>query len=63
MIPRVVLDTNVVVSALLKPGSLEDQVLRLGFGGQVAALPVRRNFGRVCTRACPGPSLSFDPMK
>ena|ERR1700674_3527525 len=35
MIPRVVLDTNVVVSALLKPGSLEDQVLRLGLAGRL----------------------------
>jgi putative PIN family toxin of toxin-antitoxin system len=35
MIPRVVLDTNVVVSALLKPDSLEDQVLRLGLAGRL----------------------------
>jgi uncharacterized protein len=33
MSPRVVLDTNIVVSALLKPGRLEDQVLRLGLDG------------------------------
>jgi putative PIN family toxin of toxin-antitoxin system len=33
MKPRVVLDTNIVVSALLKPGRLEDQVLRLGLDG------------------------------
>jgi uncharacterized protein len=33
MTPRVVLDTNVVVSALLTPGGLADQVLRLGLGG------------------------------
>jgi len=36
MIPRVVLDTNVVVSALLKPQSLEDQVLRLALAGKLA---------------------------
>jgi len=35
MTPRVVLDTNVVVSALLKPDSLEDQVLRLGLAGRL----------------------------
>lgn len=33
MTPRVVLDTNVMVSALLKSGGLEDQVLRLGLDG------------------------------
>jgi putative PIN family toxin of toxin-antitoxin system len=32
---RVVLDTNVVVSALLKPSGLENYVLRLGLGGAV----------------------------
>src|ERR1039458_9626381 len=35
MIPRVVLDTNVVVSALLKPHGLEDQVLRLALVGRL----------------------------
>jgi uncharacterized protein len=35
MIPRVVLDTNVVVSALLKPQGLEDQVLRLSLAGRL----------------------------
>jgi len=35
MTPRVVLDTNVVVSALLKPDSLEDQVMRLGLAGRL----------------------------
>jgi predicted nucleic acid-binding protein len=30
MKPRLVLDTNVVVSALLKSQGLEDQVLRMG---------------------------------
>jgi putative PIN family toxin of toxin-antitoxin system len=34
MIPCLVLDTNVVVSALLKPQGLEDQVLRLGLVGK-----------------------------
>ena len=35
MIPRVVLDTNVVVSALLKPQGLEDQILRLALAGRL----------------------------
>jgi putative PIN family toxin of toxin-antitoxin system len=35
MIPRVVLDTNVVVSALLKSQGLEDQVLRLALAGRL----------------------------
>ena len=35
MIPRVVLDTNVVVSALLKPHGLEDQVFRLALAGRL----------------------------
>lgn len=35
MIPRVVLDTNVVVSALLKPQGLEDQVFRLSLAGKL----------------------------
>ena len=35
MIPHVVLDTNVVVSALLKPQGLEDQVLRLALAGRL----------------------------
>lgn len=35
MIPRVVLDTNVVVSALLKPAGLEDQILRLALAGRL----------------------------
>ena len=34
MIPRLVLDTNVVISALLKPHGLEDQVLHLGLAGK-----------------------------
>lgn len=36
MIPRVVLDTNVIVSGLLKPGSVPDQVLRLALSGHFA---------------------------
>ena len=35
MTPRAVLDTNVVVSALLKLDGLESQVLRLGLQGKV----------------------------
>jgi putative PIN family toxin of toxin-antitoxin system len=35
MIPSIVLDTNVVVSALLKPQGLEDQILRLALAGRL----------------------------
>lgn len=35
MIARMVLDTNIVVSALLKPQGLEDQVLRLALSGRL----------------------------
>jgi uncharacterized protein len=35
MIPRAVIDTNVIVSALLKPQGLEDQVLRLALAGRL----------------------------
>ncbi len=35
MTPRVVLDTNVVVSSLLKPQGWEDQVLRLALTGRL----------------------------
>ena len=32
---RTVLDTNIIVSALLKPEGLEDQILRLGLAGRI----------------------------
>ena len=35
MTPRVVLDTNVVVSALIKPDGLEERVLRLALSGHL----------------------------
>jgi uncharacterized protein len=35
MTPRVALDTNIVVSALLKPQGLESMVLRLALAGQM----------------------------
>src|ERR1035438_9097901 len=50
MIPRVVLDTNVVVSALLKPHGLEDQVLRLALAGRLllcVSPDVLAEYGRV----------------
>lgn len=62
MMLRVVLDTNVIVSALLKPGALEDQVLRLALAGKI----------RLCTspavmaeyaRVLPKPKLKFQPQE
>lgn len=51
MIPRVVLDTNVVVSALLKPQGLEDQILRLALAGRLllcTSPAVLAAFSRCC---------------
>jgi uncharacterized protein len=50
MIARVVLDTNVVVSALLKPQGLEEQVLRLTLAGKFILClspPVLSEYARV----------------
>jgi uncharacterized protein len=60
MIPRVVLDTNVVVSALLKPHGLEDQVLRLALAGRFllcVSPEVMAEYGRVLSR----PRFKFRP--
>jgi putative PIN family toxin of toxin-antitoxin system len=60
MIPRVVLDTNVVVSALLKPQGREDQVLRLALAGRllVCVSPqVLAEYGRVLS----SPKFKFQP--
>jgi putative PIN family toxin of toxin-antitoxin system len=60
MIPRVVLDTNVVVSALLKPQSLEDQVLRLALAGRLllcVSPQVLAEYGRVLSN----PKFKFQP--
>jgi putative PIN family toxin of toxin-antitoxin system len=60
MIPRVVLDTNVVVSALLKPHGLEDQVLRLALAGRLllcVSPDVLAEYGRVLS----SPKFKFQP--
>jgi hypothetical protein len=60
MIPRVVLDTNVVVSALLTPQGLEDQVLRLALGGRLllcVSPEVLTEYGRVLS----SPKFKFQP--
>jgi putative PIN family toxin of toxin-antitoxin system len=47
---RVVLDTNVVVSALLSPAGFEDRVLKLSLGGRVQlyiSAPVLAEYERV----------------
>ena len=60
MIPRVVLDTNVVVSALLKPQGTEDQVLRLALAGRrmlCVSPQVLAEYGRVLS----SPKFKFQP--
>lgn len=60
MIPRVVLDTNVVVSALLKPQGSEDQVLRLALAGRLllcVSPQVLAEYGRVLS----SPKFKFRP--
>ena len=60
MIPRVVLDTNVVVSALLKPQGREDQVLRLALAGRLllcVSPQVLAEYGRVLS----SPKFKFQP--
>jgi putative PIN family toxin of toxin-antitoxin system len=60
MIPRVVLDTNVVVSALLKPQGREDQVLRLALAGKLllcVSPQVLAEYGRVLS----SPKFKFQP--
>jgi uncharacterized protein len=60
MIPRVVLDTNVVVSALLKPGSLEDQVLRLGLAGRLRLCLSAETLAEYA-RVLPRPKFKLQP--
>ena len=60
MIPRVVLDTNVVVSALLKPQGLEDQALRLALAGRLllcVSPQVLAEYDRVLS----SPKFKFQP--
>jgi uncharacterized protein len=60
MIPRVVLDTNVVVSALLKPQGLEDQVLRLALAGRLL-LCVSPAVLAEYARVLPSPKFKLQP--
>jgi len=62
MIPRVVLDTNVVVSALLKPQGLEDQVLRLGLAGRIQ-LHVSKAVLAEYALVLPRPRLKLEPQE
>lgn len=51
---RVVLDTNVVVSAVLTRGGLESRILRLALNGELrpyASLPILREYAEVLARA------------
>ena len=51
---RVVLDTNVVVSAVLTRGGLESHILRLALNGELrpyASLPILREYAEVLARA------------
>lgn len=62
MIPRVVLDTNVVVSALLKPQGLEDQVFRLALAGRLLLClspEVLAEYARVLS----SPKFEFQPKE
>jgi putative PIN family toxin of toxin-antitoxin system len=60
MIPRVVLDTNVVVSALLKPQGQEDQVLRLALAGRLL-LCVSPQVLAEYARVLPRPKFKLQP--
>jgi putative PIN family toxin of toxin-antitoxin system len=60
MIPRVVLDTNVVVSALLKPQGLEDQVLRLALAGRLLLCVSPEVLGEYA-RVLSSPKFKFQP--
>ena len=60
MIRRVVLDTNVVVSALLKPQGTEDQVLRLALAGRLM-LCVSPQVLAEYSRVLSSPKLKFQP--
>jgi putative PIN family toxin of toxin-antitoxin system len=62
MIPRLALDTNVVVSALLKPRGLEDQVLRLGLAGK-AHLRVSQAVLAEYTLVLSRPRLKLQPRE
>ena len=60
MTTRVVLDTNVVVSALLKPQGLEDQVLRLALAGRLL-LCVSQAVLAEYARVLPAPKFKLRP--
>ena len=47
---RVVLDTNVVISALISPGGLEDRIFKLAINGRVlpyTSVPILAEYDRV----------------
>jgi len=58
--PRVVLDTNVVVSALVRPDGLQDQVLRLALAGKLQ-LCVSEAVLEEYARVLPRPKLKLRP--
>lgn len=58
--PRVVLDTNVVVSALVRPHGLQDQVLRLALAG-VLQLCISEAVLEEYARVLPRPRLKLRP--
>jgi putative PIN family toxin of toxin-antitoxin system len=62
MIARVVLDTNVVVSALLKPQGQEDQVLRLALAGKLL-LCVSPEILAEYSRVLAAPKFKFQPQE
>src|ERR1035437_1104117 len=62
MIPRVVLDTNVVVSALLKPEGPEDQILRLALAGRLLLCVSPRVLAEY-SRVLPSPKFKFQPKE
>ena len=62
MTPRVVLDTNILVSALLKPQGLEDQVLRLALSGKVELYTSSAVLAEY-TLVLPRPKLKLRPLE
>jgi len=59
---RVVLDTNIVVSALLKPQGLENQVLRLALAGHVALYTSPAVLAEYAS-VLPRPKLKLNPSE
>ena len=59
---RVVLDTNVVISALLSPNNLEDRVLKLALAGHVQ-LYISSPIGTEYERVMASPKFGFKPIR